>query len=34
LAGLKAVGYAQEARSFLLARAEPITYGGHALVSY
>ncbi|MFO1219801.1 MAG: glycosyltransferase family 9 protein [Burkholderiaceae bacterium] len=34
LAGLKAVGYAQEARSWLLARAEPITYGGHALVSY
>jgi heptosyltransferase-2 len=34
LAGLKAVGYAQEARGFLLARAEPITYGGHALVSY
>jgi heptosyltransferase-2 len=34
LAGLRAVGYAQEARSFLLARSEPITYGGHALVSY
>ncbi len=34
LAGLRAVGYAQEARSLLLARAEPITYGGHALVSY
>lgn len=34
LAGLHAVGYAQEARSFLLARSEPITYGGHALVSY
>jgi heptosyltransferase-2 len=34
LAGLKAVGYAQEARGFLLARVEPITYGGHALVSY
>lgn len=34
LAGLKAVGYAQEARGLLLARAEPITYGGHALTSY
>jgi len=34
LAGLKAVGYRQEARGFLLARSEPITYGGHALVSY
>jgi heptosyltransferase-2 len=34
LAGLKAVGYAQEARSLLLRRAEPITYGGHALTSY
>lgn len=34
LAGLKAVGYAQEARSLLLQRAEPITYGGHALTSY
>jgi heptosyltransferase-2 len=34
LAGLKAVGYAQEARGLLLKRAEPITYGGHALVSY
>lgn len=34
LAGLKAVGYAQEARGWLLARSEPITYGGHALVSY
>ncbi|MBI5260007.1 MAG: hypothetical protein HY855_26140 [Burkholderiales bacterium] len=34
LAGLKAVGYAQEARGPLLRRAEPITYGGHALVSY
>jgi heptosyltransferase II len=34
LAGLRAVGYAQEARGFLLARSEPITYGGHALVSY
>ncbi len=34
LAGLKAVGYAQEGRSPLLARHEKITYGGHALVSY
>ena len=34
LASLRAVGYGQEARSWLLARAEPITYGGHALVSY
>jgi len=34
LAGLRAVGYAREARSFLLARSEPITLGGHALVSY
>lgn len=34
LAGLRAVGYAQEARGFLLRRALPITYGGHALVSY
>ena len=34
MAGLKAVGYAQEARGWLLARAEPITYGGHALASY
>ena len=34
LAGLKAVGYAQEARGLLLQRAEPITYGGHALTSY
>ena len=34
LAGLRAVGYGQEARGFLLARTEPITYGGHALVSY
>lgn len=33
-AGLRAVGYAQEARGWLLARSEPITYGGHALVSY
>jgi heptosyltransferase II len=34
LAGLRAVGYAQEARGWLLSRAEPITYGGHALTSY
>lgn len=34
LGGLKAVGYAQEARGLLLRRAEPITYGGHALTSY
>jgi ADP-heptose:LPS heptosyltransferase len=34
LAGLRAVGYAQEARGPLLARAEPITYGGHALIAY
>jgi heptosyltransferase-2 len=34
LAGLRAVGYRQEARGFLLGRSEPITYGGHALVSY
>jgi heptosyltransferase-2 len=34
LAGLRAIGYAQEARGWLLARAEPITYGGHALASY
>jgi len=34
LAGFRAVGYAREARSFLLARSEPITLGGHALVSY
>lgn len=34
LAGLKAVGYRQEARGLLLRRAEPITYGGHALASY
>lgn len=34
LAGLKAIGYAQEARGPLLHRAEPITYGGHALTSY
>ncbi|MED5618591.1 glycosyltransferase family 9 protein [Ideonella sp. BN130291] len=34
LAGLKAVGYGQEGRSFLLARSEKVTYGGSALVSY
>ena len=34
LAGLRAVGYAREARGLLLARAEPITHGGHALTSY
>lgn len=34
LAGLRAVGYGQEGRGFLLARSEPITYGGHALTSY
>ena len=34
LAGLKAVGYGQEGRSPLLARSEPITYGGAALVAY
>jgi heptosyltransferase-2 len=34
LAGLRAIGYAQEARGILLARSEPITYGGHALISY
>jgi len=34
LAGLRAVGYAREGRSFLLARSEPITLGGHALASY
>lgn len=34
LAGLRGVGYAQEARSFLLARSERLTHGGHALVSY
>ncbi len=34
LAGLRAVGYAKEGRSPLLARAEPITLGGHALISY
>lgn len=34
LAGLKAVGYGKEGRTPLLARAEPITLGGHALISY
>ncbi|NRF67927.1 glycosyltransferase family 9 protein [Aquincola sp. S2] len=34
LAGLKAVGYRQEARGLLLARSEPLRYGGHALTSY
>lgn len=34
LAGLKAVGYATEARGPLLRRSLPITHGGHALVSY
>ena len=34
LAGLQAVGYAQEARGFLLKRSLPITYGTHALSSY
>lgn len=34
LAGLKAVGYGQEGRSPLLARAERVTYGGSALLSY
>lgn len=34
LAGLKAVGYAQEARGPLLHRSQPIVYGGHALISY
>lgn len=34
LAGLRAVGYAQEARGWLLGRSEPIVYGGHALTSY
>jgi heptosyltransferase-2 len=34
LAGLRAVGYAKEGRSPLLARGEPITLGGHALISY
>lgn len=34
LAGLKAVGYRQEARGMLFKRSEPITYGGHALIAY
>jgi ADP-heptose:LPS heptosyltransferase len=34
LAGLRAVGYRQEARGFLFVRSEPIAYGGHALTSY
>ena len=34
LAGLKSVGYRQEARGFLLARSVPITYGNHAMLSY
>ena len=34
LAGLRAVGYGQEARSFLLARSVPSVYGGPALVAY
>lgn len=34
LAGLKGLGYATEARSFLLKRTLPIVHGGHALVSY
>ncbi len=34
LAGLRAVGYRQEARGLLLARSEPIVYGNHALQSY
>lgn len=34
LAGLRAVGYGKEGRSPLLARAERITLGGHALRSY
>jgi heptosyltransferase II len=34
LAGLRAVGYAKEGRTPLLARGEPITLGGHALISY
>lgn len=34
LAGLRAVGYRQEARGLLLARSEPIVYGNHALESY
>jgi heptosyltransferase-2 len=34
MAGLNALGYAQEARSFLLKKSEPIEYGIHAMVSY
>lgn len=34
LAGLRAVGYANEGRSPLLARAETIERGGHALISF
>jgi len=34
LAGLRAVGYSREGRGFLLRRSEPISLGGHALVSY
>lgn len=33
-AGLRAYGYAVEARSFLLARSAPIVYGEHAMHSY
>lgn len=34
LAGLRAVGYAHEARGLLLARALPVAHGNHALASY
>jgi heptosyltransferase II len=34
LAGLRAVGYGQEARGFLLKKRVKIVYGGHALSSY
>ena len=34
LAGLRGVGYAKEGRTPLLARAFPIVFGGHALISY
>jgi heptosyltransferase II len=34
LAGLKAIGYGQEARGFLLNKSVKIVYGGHALTSY
>jgi heptosyltransferase II len=34
MAGLHALGYSQEMRSFLLHQSIPITYGGHALKSY